>query len=70
MRADREQPLTVRQLRDGGFIVLAGDPFVRGEYATPVFACGDLDTLLLYVRVHYEAGAPRRQAAEQTADTA
>lgn len=63
-RGDRKEPMTIEQLRDGGFMVTAGGSR-PGEYAMPVFACGDIEALLTYTRMRFEPSARERLAAEQ-----
>lgn len=69
IREERKETLQMQQLRDGGFVVTVGG-LRSGEYAMPVFACGDIETLLMYIRMRYEPNTRERQAAERHADPA
>lgn len=69
MARDLGEALAIETLRDGGFVVTIDGRRV-GMQNVPVFACGDLDKLLNYIRMHYEPSARERQAAERNADPA
>jgi hypothetical protein len=54
MAGERFTDIVITRPQQGGFIVLSdGDPR-KGQAQHPIFACGDIDVLIGFVRMHFE----------------